>query len=647
MTDFESKLKEKLNDEQFETVIHKDGPVVVLAGAGSGKTHTLVNKVANLIENWTSPQRILMITFTNAAADEMKSRVAQILKSNCCDDIVAGTYHKFCNSILRKYGKAIDMVGYTILSPSENKNLIDYVKSSNEQYRDLKGFPSNKTLMAIFSKSVNCQKTIEEVIYDNMDWYKFEEYIYDIETLFGEVTEYCKLVQKYNYDDLLVYMNELLTNDSICEKVATSFDYILVDEFQDTNNLQEEMLIKLSKYNNNIMVVGDISQSIYAFRGANVKNLQNFNQKFNGCKTIVLDTNYRSTQEILDFANSVMHNNVNSWTYYDMKANNKHGNKPIWIRPKDNFIQTQYVLQLLQSYHNKGIPFKEMAILERSSTSSFELEAELSKLGVPFEKRGGQKLMDYECIGDMLAYLTLMVKPHDLLSWFRVLKLHPFIGDATAKKIADCCKEDGFLINEKYKDKKYFGELDELDTYYTVFRNEKDMTTLFNEISRFYFEVRERAIKNSKMKEDTKKDCLTQLDKERIIVEQLKNISTKYDNINDFLDDLVLENVSKDMSDDKLVISTVHSAKGLEWKLVILIDCVDGAFPSYIEDEEEFGSEEDEEELRCFYVAITRAKEYLYLLSPKMKMKKGFFEMAHPTHYLSHSKKYLEERMCV
>lgn len=627
----QEQLREELNDEQYSAAMHIDGPAVIIAGAGSGKTHTLIGRVINLVDKGIKPQRILMLTFTNAAADEMKSRAAQKLDERC-GEIVGCTYHKFCNTMLRQYGYTIGVKNYMILSSIEDRNLIDYVKSSDIEYNNLKGFPSAKILQGIFSKKVNCQKEIIDILYEDDSLVKFIHYDKEINKLFEKVNDYCYEKQKYNYDHLLIYMNELLNNNEICRKVANKFDYIMVDEFQDTNNLQEEILIKLSKFNKNIMVVGDISQSIYAFRGANVRNLQKFNTKFDNCKTIVLNTNYRSNQEILDFANAVMNKNVKSWTYYDMKANNKHGNAPVKVRPEDDYDQMKKVYNLIEHYHSKGIPYHEMAVIERGSMSSFSLEAELTKNNIPYEKRGGLKFMDYECIGDMLAYLSIITNPYDELSWFRILKLHPFIGNTYAKRIADTCKNDKFLVDPANSKKKYYSELDSLDTQYAVFRSIEDFHKLYDNIVKFYFETRERALELSKMKEDAKIDQAQYIERDRLILEQLKNIAMRYNSITEFLDDIILDSVSEEeKAEDSLIITTIHSAKGLEWKIVFLIDCVEGTFPSRVK---EIGSEEDEEELRCFYVAITRAKDELYIFSPKFKMKNGFIDRVYPSHYI-------------
>lgn len=638
MTELESKLKEDLNDQQFEAAMHMQGPLVIMAGAGSGKTHTLMSRVAHLVDSGVNPKRILMLTFTNAAADEMKNRSVNLLDSRCAD-IIACTYHKFCNIMLRRYGRVINLDNYSIISASENKNLINYVKSSNEIY-DLTGFPPAKTLMNIFSKKINCDKTIKEILLED-DFNKYIKYVDEIDQLFDDVKEYSYNNRKLNYDDLLVYMNQLLDNENICHRIADSFDYIMIDEFQDTNNLQEEIIIKLSKFNDNVAVVGDISQSIYAFRGANVRNLQNFHSKFSNCKVVVLYKNYRSTQEILDLANKVMNTNVNSWSYFDMESNNKYGSKPLLTKAYDDFNEKDKVIELIQEYHNQGINYSDIAILERGSMSSFGIEAELNKLNIPFEKRGGMKFMDYECIGDMLAYFAVITDPYNLLCWFRLLQLHPGIGNSNAKKIADLCINKDFLLSDTYKKRKYYPELEMLNARYNQFKKEKDLHLLFKQIEDFYFDLRKRTVQDSKMSTDAKAEAMEYIDRDKTIVEQLKIIASKYNDIVSFVDDLLLDSLTQDKKEeDSLIISTVHSAKGLEWKVVIILDCVEGSFPTYI-DEFDFGTEKDEEELRCFYVALTRAKDKLHIFAPQFKMQKGIFERTRLTHYLWKSLDYI------
>ena len=329
MTELEQKLQMELNKEQFDVVMHQTGAAVVMAGAGSGKTHTLISRVARLVDNGVPADRILAVTFTNAAADELKSRAVKLADERC-GNIVACTYHKFCNMVLRRYGSRIGVKDYTILSYPEFKNMIDYVKSSDPQFDNVKGFPSAGMVADIISLIVNKQTTLHEVLCKEAKYDKYRDHEDLIQILMDSVAKYGRDNQKLTYDDLLLDMNELLSYDEICKAVALKFQYIMVDEFQDANNLQEAIIWKLHQFNHNIMVVGDISQSIYAFRGANVRNLQNFGSKMGDCTEYVLNENYRSTQQILDAANEVMNYNVKSWKYYDMvSANNLKGDKPV------------------------------------------------------------------------------------------------------------------------------------------------------------------------------------------------------------------------------------------------------------------------------------------------------------------------------
>lgn len=638
MTELEIKLKETLNTNQFEAAMHMDGPAVIMAGAGSGKTHTLMNRVAHLVDSGVSPEQILMLTFTNAAADEMKSRSSQLLDERC-SKILASTYHSFCTLMLRKYGRSIGLKDFQVLSPSENRNMISYVKSSNPAYDNLKGFPSAKVLESVFSMSINKQMSIKTILASEEKYSKYYDWHDEIQMLADEVAAYSYRENKFNYDDLLLYMNKMLSEeDAITRMIAAQYRYIMIDEFQDTNNLQESMILKLANYNKNIVVVGDISQSIYAFRGANVRNLQKFNQKLENCKTIVLDNNYRSTQEILDAANSVMNHNVNSWKYYNMVAPVSRGSKPVLKNVADSSKEAETVFGLIEYYHNQGVAYKDMAVLERNSNSSYELENMLSNATIKFNKMGGQKFMDLDCVGDVLSYFRIITNPHDLLSWYRVLQLHPFIGDKFAKEIANLCDKEDFLIENEYKSRKLYSELVLLNNTYKQFRTYTNFAMLFDAIVDFYFSVRERAVATSRMNDENKEAAEMQIASDKISIKILKNMSEKYDDIVRFVDAIILDSASQDdlVDADALTISTIHSAKGLEWDVVIIMDCVEGVFPMKILPSE-YGTDKDEEELRCFYVAMTRAKNKLHLMVPKVGFVGGQFGNVCMSHYLNGS----------
>ena len=634
MTELEQKLQMELNKEQFDVVMHQTGAAVVMAGAGSGKTHTLISRVARLVDNGVPADRILAVTFTNAAAEELKSRAVKLADERC-GNIVACTYHKFCNMVLRRYGSRIGVKDYTILSYPEFKNMIDYVKSSDPQFDNVKGFPSAGMVADIISVIVNKQTTLHEVLCKEAKYDKYRDHEDLIQILMDSVAKYGRDNQKLTYDDLLLDMNELLSYDEICKAVALKFQHIMVDEFQDTNNLQEAIIWKLHQFNHNIMVVGDISQSIYAFRGANVRNLQNFGSKMGDCTEYVLNENYRSTQQILDAANEVMNYNVKSWKYYDMvSANNLKGDKPVIRRMPESYSENDIVLSLIDTYHRNGMPYSEMAIIERSSMESFGIENVLVQRGIDYIKLGGMKFMDYDCIGDMLAYFSVITNPHDTLGWFRLLKLHPNIGRTFAKKVADGCAADDFLTENPFKKRQFYAELRILDLAIKNFRQNGDLMSAFDAVTKFYFDLRSRAVMASNMKEDAREEALVEIENDKATVGVLRNMAKKYKDLVQFVDDIVLDSTTETKkSDDLLTITTVHSAKGLEWSLVIILNTIEGCFPSKIEPQD-WGTPDDEEELRCFYVAMTRAKEHLYMMAPKIRLTYSGAEDAKLTHYL-------------
>ena len=628
------KLKSELNEQQFMAATHIKWPAVIMAGAGSGKTHTLMSRVSYLIDQGVDPKRILMLTFTNAAADEMKDRATKLLVDRC-KQITACTYHKFCNQMLRQYGYKLNIKDYSILSYPETKNMIDYVKSSDAMFDNLKGFPSAGMIADIMSMSINNQLSVEVVLNSSEKYSKYVDYVDEIQTLINNVSVYGFRNQKFTYDDLLVYMNRLLEYDDVCKVIASRFKYIMVDEFQDTNNLQEDIILKISTYNNNIVVVGDISQSIYAFRGANVKNLQSFNDKLDNCKVIPLTYNYRSTQEVLDFANNSMKACVRSWKYYDMSSPDKKGPVPSLIRPMDAYMEADDVFDLIQFYHDKkNIPYSEIAVLARGSMQTFQLENILAKEKITFNKMGGPKFMDLDAVGDMLAFLGVVVNPHDLLSWYRVLQLHPYIGKKFSKAIADGCGNNDFLVENNFKTRKFYTELLSLNRNYTDWRHHGAFMQLFDRITDYYFDVRSRACSESRMSDDNKEEEFLGIEHDKAVVQVLRNMASNYDDVVKFVDDIVLDGVRDDSdSKDNLTISTIHSAKGLEWQVVIVMDCIEKVFPK-IRPEEWF-TEEDEEELRCFYVAITRAKRYLIMVAPKIVSTYMGNEDAQLSHYIN------------
>ena len=381
---------------QQAVVDHIYGPACVSASAGSGKTFTLINRLKELVKI-TKPERIIMLTFTNDAANEMKNREAKY--HELCKSVIACTYHKYCGMLLRKFGSSIGLSSnFEVLTGGKYITLIEYVKSSNSIY-EVKDFPSASKLYNIFSTYINTDSTIADLI-ENTKYFEYESLI---KQLFKEVKKYGYENNKLNFDDLLVYTNKLLTNETVCKQIAKSFDFIMVDEFQDTNKLQLNILFKLSKYNDNIVIVGDVSQSIYKFRGAKVENMSKFINYFDNCKEFELSINFRSNQEILDLVNDVMSNNVQSWTYNNMISNNRNGmDMPKLVLARNEYRHADWILNYILFLNNrKNIPLSDIAILERSSKSSFILENELLKHDISFVKRGGKKFTEYHVVDEI------------------------------------------------------------------------------------------------------------------------------------------------------------------------------------------------------------------------------------------------------
>lgn len=621
MTDLEIKLQKDLNEQQYNAAIHMKDPAVIVAGAGSGKTHTLISRIEHLVDEGADPNRIVMLTFTNSAADEMKYRASQVNEE--CKKVLATTYHKYCSLILRKYGSVLGIEpSFETLTPAKYKTLIEYVKSSNDKYEQLKGFPSAARLDTLFSVLVNCGTPLRDLI----TGLPFECYYDEIKDLFNEVKAYGLQNQQLNFDDLLVYMNKLLNIPDVCEKIANTFDYLMVDEFQDTNTLQLDILTKLGQYNKNIVVVGDISQSIYKFRGAKATNITSFVKFFN--PTIyTLTLNYRSTQEILDAANDIMNKNVSTWNYVDMVADNKNGAKPTIVYHNDTYSQADWLIDTISEFQLQGIELKDIAIIERKSMSSFKLENELTKFKIPFEKRGGMKFTDYQCIDDVISFMFIVINKSNKFEWFNVLKLIPGIGNKAATDISESIDD-----LEKFSKKKYYLELMDLMNMLEEWKNHSNLSELFDNIVPYYFDIREYKIDQSKnMSSSAKYDAKDKIKRDKKVIEVLRDMASDYDSVREFLEDIALDTIKSKEPEpgDRLVITTIHSAKGLEWKVVILLDCI------------EYDMTEDfEEELRCWYVAMTRAKDELILSVPRNIVQAGQSIRVDVNQVVQTSKKY-------
>ena len=610
---------EKLNKFQYEAVMHDIGPALLLAGAGTGKTRTLIYRVAHLIESGVSPESILLLTFTNKAANEMKERAEKMLKEKC--GITACTYHSFCVKMLRFYGKMAGISpDFTIISGPDEADIIDIIKSELN-FQKLKNMPSASVFASMLSTCVNKRLTLEELLKEQKYW-RFRQNERKLLLLREETKKYKEEHNLFNYDDILLKFDQMLTDYSnIARRIEDTYRYIMVDEYQDTNTLQDSIIRKIRTKNTNLMVVGDDMQSIYKFRGADVQNILSFPKRYTDCKVIYLTENYRSSQEILNLANHVMTNATEGYQK-NLRAQFSSQELPKVYGVNDTKTEAEFVLNRIKAKHAEGIPYNDICVLYRNSFQSYELEVLLNKAGLDFEKYGGIRFLDRAHIKDVLAFLRIYTNPSDELAWFRILQLHIGIGKVYARNISRKCLEYGpeYLIDDCHKRKKYGVHIrklyDEIQSW-----EGKEFLEILKSSCAYYAKTLENAIRNKKVdSESDREESLQDLEKNKEDIAILQEMAKDYDSALAFLDATTLDAAkSKENEEDKLVLSTIHSVKGLEYDTVILLDCIDEILPSarYI------GSPEDNEDVRCMYVAVTRAKNTLYMMVPKIALKYG------------------------
>ena len=610
---------EKLNKFQYEAVMHDKGPALLLAGAGTGKTRTLIYRVAHLIESGVSPESILLLTFTNKAANEMKERAEKMLKEKC--GITACTYHSFCVKMLRFYEKMAGISpDFTIISGPDEADIIDIIKSELN-FQKLKNMPSASVFASMLSTCVNKRLTLEELLKEQKYW-RFRQNERKLLLLREETKKYKEEHNLFNYDDILLKFDQMLTDYSnIARRIEDTYRYIMVDEYQDTNTLQDSIIRKIRTKNTNLMVVGDDMQSIYKFRGADVQNILSFPKRYTNCKVIYLTENYRSSQEILNLANHVMTNATEGYQK-NLRAQFSSQELPKVYSVNDTKTEAEFVLNRIKAKHAEGIPYNDICVLYRNSFQSYELEVLLNKAGLDFEKYGGIRFLDRAHIKDVLAFLRIYTNPSDELAWFRILQLHIGIGKVYARNISRKCLEYGpeYLIDDCHKRKKYGVHIrklyDEIQSW-----EGKEFLEILKSSCAYYVKTLENTIRNKKVdSESDREESLQDLERNKEDITILQEMAKDYDSALAFLDATTLDATkSKGNEEDKLVLSTIHSVKGLEYDTVVLLDCIDEILPSarYI------GSPEDNEDVRCMYVAVTRAKNTLYMMVPKIALKYG------------------------
>ena len=473
----------------------------------------------------------------------------------------------------------------------------------------------------MLSTCVNKRLTLEELLKEQKYW-RFRQNERKLLLLREETKKYKEEHNLFNYDDILLKFDQMLTDYSnIARRIEDTYRYIMVDEYQDTNTLQDSIIRKIRTKNTNLMVVGDDMQSIYKFRGADVQNILSFPKRYTDCKVIYLTENYRSSQEILNLANHVMTNATEGYQK-NLRAQFSSQELPKVYSVNDTKTEAEFVLNRIKAKHAEGIPYNDICVLYRNSFQSYELEVLLNKAGLDFEKYGGIRFLDRAHIKDVLAFLRIYTNPSDELAWFRILQLHIGIGKVYARNISRKCLEYGpeYLIDDCHKRKKYGVHIrklyDEIQSW-----EGKEFLEILKSSCAYYVKTLENTIRNKKVdSESDREESLQDLERNKEDITILQEMAKDYDSALAFLDATTLDATkSKGNEEDKLVLSTIHSVKGLEYDTVILLDCIDEILPSarYI------GSPEDNEDVRCMYVAVTRAKNTLYMMVPKIALKYG------------------------
>jgi DNA helicase-2/ATP-dependent DNA helicase PcrA len=615
---------DKLNPEQRRAVEHgvgqvRPGPLLVIAGAGSGKTNTLAHRVAHLIVNGADPRRILLMTFSRRAASEMSRRVeriaAQVMgtSSGVVTDALhwAGTFHGIGARLLREHATQIGLdPAFTIHDREDSADLMNLLRHELGLSETKSRFPTKGTCLAIYSRVVNAQDDLENVLKTVFPWCAM--WPAELRTLFGAYVEAKQKQNVLDYDDLLLYWAGMMADAGVAAEVSARFDHVLVDEYQDTNKLQSSVLLALKPQGHGLTVVGDDAQSIYSFRAATVRNILDFPAAFSPPAEIVtLDRNYRSTQPILGAANAVIdlaaeRFTKNLWTERISDA------KPVLVTVRDEADQARYVVHKVLETREAGTPLKQQAVLFRTSSHSGPLEIELTRRNIPFVKFGGLKFLDAAHIKDLLAILRWAENPRDRVAGFRVLQMLPGIGPASAGRVLDAMAKGPDPI----------WALGEIPTPARAGENWTSLVALFGKLAKrdagwpaelgyarlWYEPLMEQRFEDAQIRQA---DIL-----------QLEQIASSYSSRERFLTELTLDppDATSDQSgvplldEDYLILSTIHSAKGQEWKAVHVLNVVDGCIPS---DLGTGSAHELDEERRLLYVAMTRARDELNLIVPQ------------------------------
>jgi DNA helicase-2/ATP-dependent DNA helicase PcrA len=616
-----------LNAEQFAAVTAPPGPILVIAGAGSGKTRTLTYRVAYLVENGVDPENILLLTFTNKAAREMLTRVTNILP----DDISrlwGGTFHHVGHKILRRHADELGISrSFSILDREDAKDLMGACLADARIDPKEKGFPKEEVLLEMIGMAANTERSLADVVLRHHE--DFTELTGEIEQMARAYAERKISTGGVDYDDLLQMPLVLFRkHPELLEHYQRRFLHVLVDEYQDTNKLQADFVDMLSGGHHQVMVVGDDAQSIYSWRGADFSNIMKFPDRHPGTKIIRIETNYRSRPPILELANASISHNLNQFPKH-LRAVKESGARPALVPIEDSGMQARFVAQRALELREQGLELADMAVLYRSHFHSMELQMELTRRNIPFQITSGLRFFEQAHIKDVAAYLKYLVNPNDEVSFRRVALLLPGVGARTAQKMWEAVAGGAPWDKVKVPSKGAPGWQQWIET-------NRQLEEIKGQGPSGLIEL---------LLDATYKDYLklkyanasTRIED----VQQLMQFSKQFEDTAEFLAQLsLMTNLEAEAqtspggdSDDAIKLSTIHQAKGLEWKVVFVIMLCDGLFPSGRSSVTDEGLEE---ERRLFYVAVTRAEDELYLTYPRIRMINGSGQMwQKPSRFIS------------
>jgi DNA helicase-2/ATP-dependent DNA helicase PcrA len=599
-----------LNPAQRAVVDHDDGPLLVVAGAGSGKTQTLAHRVAALIERGADPRKILLLTFTRRAAAEMTRRVARICRVDRDAGLTwAGTFHAIANRVLRTHAPSVGLdPAFTLLDREDSADLLDRLRHEQGLSNLRERFPRKGTCLAIYSRVVNTQAPLRACLEDAFPWcLTWEE---PLRALFGAYVEAKAARRVLDYDDLLLYWFHLMGEPSLAARVGSLFGHVLVDEYQDTNALQADILARLKPNGRGVTVVGDDAQAIYSFRAATIRNILSFPQRFEPPAAVkALEQNYRSTQPILAAANAVIAL-ASERHAKELFSARPGGTRPQLVTVADELAQVEYLVERILERRESGVPLRQQAVLFRASHHSDMLEIELGRRNIPYAKYGGLRFLEAAHVKDTVACLRWAENPRDALAGFRVAQLLPGVGPQLAERLCDQVAALSFSDALIAWTPPAATRAD-WPAFVEVYRRLCDAATPWPDqlglVRRWYQPHLERIYDDARVRLGD--------------LEQLEQLAAAAPSRERFLSDLALdppeateaEAGAPHLDEDYLILSTIHSAKGQEWDSVFVMNVADGCFPS---DLATAHPDQIEEERRLLYVAMTRAKNALYLVHP-------------------------------